>query len=65
MLKVKEFRKARGWTQLELSKISGVSRSYISEIENDGRSVSVEYVCMLCKAFECTPNELIDECYWK
>lgn len=56
---VKKFRTSKGWTQLELSKKSGVSRSYISEIESDGYEMSVLILCSLCKALNVTPNDLI------
>ncbi|MEG0133370.1 MAG: helix-turn-helix transcriptional regulator [Clostridium sp.] len=65
MLRVKEIRKSKGMTQIQLAKMSGVSRSYISELENDGYTISIYILCKLCKALAVTPNDLIEEENWK
>ncbi|WP_163215777.1 helix-turn-helix domain-containing protein [Clostridium thermarum] len=65
MLKVLELRKLRGWTQQKLSEETGVSRNYISEIERNSHSVTVDILCRLCKGFGVTPNDLIEEKYWR
>ena len=58
--KVKELREELGLTQGQLSIKSGVSKSYISEIESGKYDPTVSIVCKLCKALKCTPNDLID-----
>lgn len=58
-LRLKEMRMNRGMSQLQLSKKSGISRSYISEIEHGIYDPS-KVICKLCKALDCTPNDLID-----
>lgn len=65
MLKVLELRKSRGWTQLELSEKSGVSRSFISELERDSHIATVDTLCKLCKGLKVTPNDLIEKQYWE
>ncbi len=52
-------RKQKNLSQKELSKKSGISESYISQLEsgshdNPGRKV----ICSLAKALECTLNDL-------
>lgn len=57
---VKNIRKEKGMTQLELSEASGISRTTIVEIETDTHSNTTVYVlCQLCKAFRLTPNDII------
>jgi transcriptional regulator with XRE-family HTH domain len=65
MLRVLALRKSRGWTQRELSEKSGVSRSFISELERDGHMATIDTLCKLCRGLEVTPNELIEEKYWR
>lgn len=64
--KLKRYRLSNNMSQLELSKISGISRNYISEIESGiYTNISIFYVCNLCKALKITPNDLIPEEYWR
>lgn len=54
-------RLARGWTQKELEKISGVAYGQISKIERgiiNPKNVSVINACALAHAFECSVEEL-------
>lgn len=52
-------RMALGISQKRLAKESGVSRSYIIEIEEGKYNVSISILCELCKVLKCTPNDLI------
>lgn len=59
---LKKMRIAKGLSQSKLSQLSGISRTTISDIENDRHSNTTIYVlCRLCKSLEVTPNELIPE----
>lgn len=63
--KLKRFRLSNNMSQLKLSEISGISRNYISEIENEKyTNISVEILCSLCRALKVTPNDLIPKEYW-
>lgn len=63
---LKRIRKEKHLTQSELSRMSGVSRSYIVEIEsNVYTNVSMLIICDFCKALRCTPNDLIPCKYYK
>lgn len=61
MIKLKQIRKEKNITLDELSKISGISKSYLSELENKKHDASVKVLCRLCKALNVDPNSLIDE----
>lgn len=65
MIRLKERRKEKNITLDELSKLSGISKSYLSELENHKHDASVKVICSLCKALNVDPNSLIDETYWK
>ncbi len=57
-----ELRKAReeaGMTQEKLFLLSGVDRSYISDLENDKQKPSLEMVFKLCLALGIKASELI------
>lgn len=59
--KVKALRKARGWTQMELARASGVSQSALSRIErgdSDGSYAST--LRALARAFGCAEGDLSD-----
>ena len=59
---LKRYRLSERISQFELGKLSGVSRSYISEIESGIYSnISLYIICNLCKALTITPNDLIPE----
>lgn len=55
---LREIRRQRGISQLELSKRSSVSYGYISELENNVKSPTINTICRLSRALECKPEEL-------
>lgn len=63
---LQRIRREKRISQLELSKLSKVSRSYISEIESEKyTNLSLEVICSLCRALEITPNDLIPQEMYK
>ena len=56
--KLKMMRKQKGLTQLELAKKTGVSESYICQIEN-GKMISIKKLDKLAKALGCEPKDLL------
>lgn len=60
-LKIKEFRNKKYLTQQEVSNLTGVSRSYISELENAQHSATVQILMMLSMGLGISPNELIEQ----
>lgn len=59
-LRLKEVRERRNWSQGKLSILSGVARHHISELESGYYMPKANTICKLCKALDCTPNDLID-----
>ena len=53
------FRIKKGWTQEYLAELLGTSSSYISEIENEKRNISTDYIDSLSKIFNIEPHELL------
>lgn len=56
--RIREQRIARGWSQEELAKRSGISRTGISAIEGDRLVPSVVTAIKLARLFECSAEEL-------
>jgi len=59
-IRLEEVRRAKKWSQSKLAIMSGVGRSYISEIESGKYCPTADVICKLCFALKCTPNDLID-----
>lgn len=55
---VREVRKSKGLTIVELSKISGISKSHISEIETNEQMPTLPMLCLLAEALEVKPEKL-------
>ncbi|WP_343063345.1 helix-turn-helix transcriptional regulator [Halobacillus locisalis] len=53
----KEMRKARGWSQREMSKLSGIPQTTISGWEN-GSELSTKWLVHLCRVFDIRMEEL-------
>jgi transcriptional regulator with XRE-family HTH domain len=51
--RLREARKARGWTQEEFADASGIDRSYAGGIERGERNITFTILCQLCTALEC------------
>lgn len=61
MIKLEFYRKERGMSIRELSLKTGISRTYLTAIEEDLYNPSLNIICTLCKEFGITPNDLIPE----
>lgn len=57
-LKLREIRKKRYLSKNELSKISGISRSYITELEEGKYSPSLVIMVKLSRALNCSIEDL-------
>lgn len=55
---LKAVRQRIGISQRELSKMSGVSHGYISELESNLKSPTIDTLCKLARALECKPDDL-------
>lgn len=65
MLNLREIRTEKGYSLNKLSRLSGVSRVYISQIESGRYRPTIQVICKLCKGLNVTPNDLIKHIYWK
>lgn len=59
--KIKKMREERGWTVETLASMVGMSRSYVSEIENGKKNVNNVRLGAFAKAFGVSPIDLIDD----
>lgn len=55
---IKEKRRERGWTQDQLAKKVGVSKSIIGYYERDMTTPTIFVMCDIADLFECTLDEL-------
>lgn len=58
--RIKEHRKARGWTQEQLAQMVGTSKGYISQIESGARDPSAETLRSLAAAFDLDAVQMIE-----
>jgi putative transcriptional regulator len=56
--RVKELRSARGWTQEELAKATGVSRQSINSIERERYVPSLPLALHFARVFGCSTDEI-------
>jgi len=59
-LRIKELRKERGWTAAHLADLVGISRPYITHIENNTRTINTTRLEAFARAFGVDPTELLD-----
>lgn len=65
MILLEKYRKENGLSVRQLSIKSGVSRTYITAIEEGVHdNPGVKIICALCRALKTTPNDLIEKEYW-
>lgn len=60
-LKVKQFRKEKGYSAEKLADISGVSKSHINNIESANSSVSTEVLVRIANALEVSVDVLLGD----
>lgn len=58
--RIKKLRDAKGWTQETLGDKAGLHRTYIGNIEQCNRNVSLLNIERLAKALKTTPSKLLD-----
>lgn len=55
------FRTGKGYTVNKLANLSGVSQSYLREIELGNKNPTVEFLSLLCDTFGITLKEFFDD----
>lgn len=58
-MRIRQVRKAKGWSQDELAKKCGISMSFLGHIERGSRIMSLETFVSLCAALDTTADELL------
>lgn len=58
-LRLKEIRKERGLTTQQLADLSGMSQSYVSDIENGRKTLNARRMEALAKALDVSPLDLL------
>lgn len=57
-LKIRELRKKRKWSILELSLRANINRNYLGDLENGRRNPTLELLERIAKAFNMSISEL-------
>ena len=57
--RIKEFRRARGWSMQKLADSIGTTKSQIDKLEKGGRRLTVDWMVRLAKGLGCDPRELM------
>lgn len=63
--RVKELRKARGWTQAELAEMLDIEEMSVSRVETGSRFMRKDNIEKLAELFECEIKDLFDFGYIK
>lgn len=58
-IRIRQVRKAKGWSQDELAKKCGISMSFLGHIERGTRIMSMETFANICGALESGADELL------
>ena len=58
-LRIRQVRKAKGWSQDELAKKCGISMSFLGHIERGTRIMSMETFANICTALDAGADELL------
>lgn len=61
---VRYFRMKKSYSQLEFSRLAGISRSYLSEVECGKRSISLDRAEVFANALNVSAVELLKERKW-
>lgn len=58
-MRIRQVRKAKGWSQSELAEKCGISMSFLGHIERGTRIMSMETFVNICRALEAGADELL------
>lgn len=59
-LRVKELRLEKGLSQEKLANLAGVDRTYMTQVENGSRNLSIQNIKKICNALEITLGQFFD-----
>jgi transcriptional regulator with XRE-family HTH domain len=58
--RIRELRKARGWSQGELAERIGCVTNHVSDLERGERGLTLEWMRKIALALECSPADLLN-----
>ncbi len=58
-MRIRQVRKAKGWSQSDLAEKCGVSMSFLGHIERGTRIMSIDTFVKICRALEAGADELL------
>ena len=58
-IRLREIRKDRGLTQVQLAKKTGIDQATLSRIEKGTASIGLDVLDRLCKALRCEPGDIL------
>jgi len=58
--RIRDLRKAKGWTQFEMSERVGLDRSYLAELETGKIEICLRNLELIAQAFKMEPSELLN-----
>ena len=58
-MRIRQIRKAKGWSQEELAKKCGISMSFLGHIERGTRIMSLETFVSICSVLDAGADELL------
>ena len=58
-IRLREIRKGRGLTQVQLAKKTGIDQATLSRIEKGTASIGLDVLDRLCKALRCEPGDIL------
>lgn len=63
-LRVKELRLEKGLSQEKLANLAGVDRTYMTQVENGKRNISIENIKKICIALDINLSEFFESYYF-
>jgi transcriptional regulator with XRE-family HTH domain len=57
--RIQNLRKARGWTQVEMSERVGIDRSFLADVERGKRNISILSVELIAKGLRVSLSQLL------
>lgn len=58
--RLRDLRKARGWSQERLASECGLDRSYVGGVERGERNISLDNICRIAASLDLSPGELLE-----
>ncbi len=58
--RIKDLRKSRMWTQVELAEYAGLNSGYVAEVERGGRNPSLETILNIAATLNVSAGYLVD-----